>query len=117
MLLITTMAGLGAMHDAGLIDTNEWRAAPMAWEDLREELEGAAVDFDAVFVRTEQADDDELSDNEADAYEQTVEAVLASDVVPIEGLDEVESIYPEDDVIWVFDPSCAESVWVRYAGH
>ena len=115
MMLITTMAGLGAMHDAGLIDTDEWRAAPMAWEDLREELEGAAMDFDVVFVRTEQADD-ELSDNEADAYEQTVEAVLASDVVPIEGLDEVESIYPEDDVIWVFDPSCTESVWVRYAG-
>lgn len=116
MLLITTMAGLGAMHDAGLIDTNEWRAAPMAWEDLREELEGAAVDFDAVFVRTEQADDDELSDNEADAYEQTVEAVLASDVVPIALARDVDSIYPEEDVIWVFDPSCAESVWVRYAG-
>ena len=117
MMLITTMAGLGAMHDAGLIDTNEWRAKPMPWEDLREELEGAAMDFDVVFVRTEQADDDdELSDNEADAYEQTVEAVLASDVVPIEGLDEVDDIYPEDDVIWVFDPSCAESVWVRYAG-
>ena len=113
MLLITTMAGLGAMHDAGLIDTDEWRAAPMAREDLREELEGAATDFDVVFVRTEA----ELSDNEADAYEQTVEAVLASDVVPIEGLDEVEGIYPEDDVIWVFDPSCAESVWVRCAGH
>ena len=114
MLLITTMAGFDAMHDAGLIDTNEWRAAPMAWEDLREELEGAAMDFDVVFVRTEQADD-ELSDNETDAYEQVVEAVLASDVVPIEGLDEVESIYCEDDVIWVFDPSCAEGVWVRYA--
>lgn len=116
MVLITTTAGLGAMHGAGLIDTNEWRAKPTPWEDLREELEGAAMDFDVVFVRTEQADDDELSDNEADAYEQTVEAVLASDAVPIEGLDEVESICPEDDVIWVFDPSCTESVWVRYAG-
>lgn len=115
MLLITTMAGFDAMHDAGLIDTNEWRAKQMPWEDLREELEGAAMDFEAVFVRTEQAEA-ELSCNEADAYEQVVEAVLAHDVVPVEGLDEVESVYPEEDVIWVFNPSCAEGVWVRYAG-
>lgn len=115
MLLITTTAGFDALHNAGLTDTNEWRAKPMAWEDLREELEGAAADFDAVFVRTGQAQD-ELSGNEADAYEQVVEAVLAHDVVPVEVLDEVESVYPEEDVIWVFDPSCAESVWVRYAG-
>lgn len=114
MLLITTMAGFDAMHNAGLIDTNEWRAKPMPWEDLREELEGAAMDFDATFVRTGQAQDD-LSGNEADAYEQVVEAVLAHDVVPIDGIDEVGSIDREDDVIWVFDPSCAESVWVRYA--
>ena len=115
MMLITTTAGFDAMRDAGILDTNEWRAKPMPWEDLREELEGAVVDFDATFVRTGQAQDD-LSGNEADAYEQVAEAVLAHDVVPVEGLDEVESIYPEDDVIWVFDPSCAESVWVRYAG-
>ena len=114
MLLITTMAGFDAMRDAGLIDTNEWRAKPMPWEDLREELEGAAMDFEATFVRTGQAQDD-LSGNEADAHEQVVEAVLAHDVVPIALAHDVDSIYCEEDVIWVFDPSCAESVWVRYA--
>ena len=112
MMLITTMTGLGAMHDAGLIDTNEWRAAPMAWEDLREELEGAATDFDAVFVCRNSGATVELDEDENKAYTDVVEVVLAHDVVPIEGLDEVESIYPEDDVIWVR----GEAGWVRYAG-
>lgn len=112
MLLITTMAGFGALHDAGLIDTNEWRAAPMAWEDLREELEGAAADFDAVFVCRSSNAAAELDEDENKAYTDVVEVVMSHDVVPIDGIDSTSTIYPEEDVIWVR----TDAGWVRYAG-
>jgi len=113
MLLVTTTKGLEALERTGQIDTNEgWRAAPMAWEDLREELEGAAVDFDAAFIISAAEGADGIPADEQGAYDEVIAIVLTHDVVPVDGIDEVESIYPEDDVVWVR----GDAGWVRYAG-
>lgn len=114
MLLITTTKGLEALERTWQIDTNEWCAKSMAWEDLCEELEGAGGDFDADFVVLDVPGGaiDALPADEAEAVDGLGGADVVGGIIGLITIDEVESIYPEEDVIWVR----TDAGWVRYAG-